>query len=139
VSTNDAVRKLNESIIKEVILPEISESLGVEFPLTLRRLSGNQLHLFQDIPPEVARIGEGKDTAETVAIALKNMPWIKKIVMAAIVKPRVVDKPIGEHGPDELSIDALEPDLYFLISEILALSGLATTEDAEAPQPFRAP
>jgi len=139
MSDNDAMGKLKKKVIKELRLPEISGQIDQDFMVTIRRLSGNQLHLFQDIPPEITRLGEGADTAETIAIALKNMPWLKKVVIAAIVKPRVVDKPIGDESPDEISIDALEPDLYFLISEILALSGLAAPEVAEAPQPFRAP
>ena len=136
----EKVRKYNAAITRDVVLPGVSEKIGEEFTVTIRKLTGMHVKLFEEMPDEVAQMGDGKP--ET---ALKTFPWIKKLVAATVISPKISEKPIGEHSPEELSIDALEGDLYLIVTEVMALSGLIAAEEAEkvaeevaAALPFRA-
>jgi len=138
MSSNDQGKKLNTMLTRRVALPTLSEQLGEEFFVVIRRLSGQHIKLFEEMPDEVYKLKDAN-----IDVSLKTFPWLKKLVMAAVVKPRLTDKSIGDHEDDELSVDALEMDLYTVINEVLELSGLAPKkkeddEEEVAPAlPFR--
>jgi len=125
--TTDLVRKVNQQLTKDIVLPAITEQLGEDFPVKIRKLTGKALHLFSDIPKDITQAASDND--QSVEIALKNMPWLKKIIIASVVSPKLTEKSIGEHNEDELSVDALESDLYFMVTEILGLSGLLKEQE----------
>ncbi len=126
--TTDLVRKLNQELTKDIVLPAITEQLGQDFPVKIRKLTGKALHLFSDIPKDIAQAAP-TDNDQSVSIALNNMPWLKKIIIASVVSPKLTEKSIGEHNEDELSVDALEGDMYFMVTEILGLSGLLKDQE----------
>lgn len=131
-NNHDQVQKINAKLTRQVVLPALSETLGEEFTVTIRRLVGRHIKLFEEMPDEVRELREDAP----VDVALKSFPWLKKLVYASVVSPKLTEQPIGEHGDDELSLDALEADLYVVVAEILSLSDLMPAE-AAASEPFR--
>lgn len=125
-NNHEAVKKLNEKLTRTVVLPALSKTLGEEFSVTIRRLTGKHIKLFEEMPPEMNRLSEAD-----LEVTLRTFPWLKKLVVATIVSPKLSEKPIGEHPEDELSVDALEADLYIVVQQIMLLSGLITEEEAE--------
>ena len=138
MSGNDQIAKLNALLVTKVVLPALSERLGEEFAITVRRLTGKHIQLFENMPQELVDMRDNPDADKAVNTAMKTFPWLKKIVMAAVVTPKIVDKPIGDHAPDELSVDALEGDLVVIVNNILRASGLTADEEEGQPAiPFR--
>ena len=127
----DMVHKLNDSLVRRIVLPELSKRLGEEFTITIRRLTGKHIKLFEEMPSEVAQLKDAD-----VDGALKTFPWLKRLVIASVVSPKMTDRSIGDHNDDEVSVDAFEADLFTIVSEVLDLSEL--TKEESSGDAFRA-
>lgn len=126
----DQVERANQKMMRDVMLPNFSAELGEEFKVTIRRLTGKNADLLQSMPPTLGQVDL------TPEQSLKQLPWLKRVICAAVIKPRIVDKSIGEHGPKELSVDAIENDLDIILIEVLKLTNLVpegNTGDAFRP------
>lgn len=120
---SDQVERANQKIMREVMLPIFSKEIGEEFKVTVRKLSGKNAELLHSMP---STLGKTDMTPEEM---LKQLPWLKRVICAAVIKPRVVDKSIGEHDLKELSVDAIENDLDIILVEILKLTNLMPEGD----------
>lgn len=129
-------------------LPAFSAAEGRPAFAQIRALRGRQFYLLVQRPgfkgftrpenatdEELARIGmEATDHARAIVL-----PGILRVVIPGEVPEayQIVDKPVGEHGPDEISVDALEQDFVALGKAIMHLSVPGGAE-AGAPPGFQA-
>ena len=50
-NNHEAVKKLNEKLTRTVVLPALSKTLGEDFSVTIRRLTGKHIKLFEEMLP----------------------------------------------------------------------------------------
>ena len=132
---------------KFVQLPAFSAAEGRPVVAQVRPLQGRQFFLLVQRPgfkgfekPEnltddqLAKLGV-EATEHSRAIVLPGT--IRLLLLGEPLEAyRVVDKPVGEHGADEVSIDALEHDFPVLGKAIMELS-VPQGAEAGAPPSFR--
>lgn len=115
---DNQVERANQRVMREVVLPNFSKDLGEEFKVTVRKLTGKNYELLTSMPTTMGK------TELSMEDNLKQLPWLKRVICASVIKPRVVEKSIGDHGPNELSVDAIENDLDTILMEVLKLTNL---------------
>jgi hypothetical protein len=130
-----------------VPLPALSAAEGRPAFAQIRALQGRQFYLLVQRPgfkgfdkpknltdDQLAKLGV-EATEHSRAIVLPGT--IRLLLLGAPVEAyRVVDKPVGEHGADEVSIDAFEHDFPVLGKAIMELS-VPQGAEAGAPPSFR--
>lgn len=130
-----------------VPLPAFSQTEGRAAFAQIRPLQGKQFYLLVQ-RPGFKGFAQPKDATEEQLAKLGVEatehsraivgPGILRVLLAGdpVEAYRVVDKPIGEHEPEEISLDALEPDFPVLGKAIMELSVPGGAE-AGAPPGFR--
>ena len=135
-----------------VPLPALSASEKGEFIAQIRKLTSRYLQLFtahHEAWEKIQEAGRGKKEGEewepSPELTIQALERAREMMNPAIVRVfeingekvipyKVVDTPIGEHEPTEISIDLLEQDCGSLT---IAISTLATGTGVDPEGTFR--
>ena len=128
-----------------VHLARMSQDEGGQFYAQVRRLSGRHLHLFlkhQEVWEKLQAVKEGDDPSdELTVLALERTraivhPGVIRVFEVngdSVITYGVVDSPIGEHEPKDISVDLLELDFTTITTAII---GMATATGGEPEASF---
>lgn len=122
-----------------VDLPELSKRAGEPIPVLIRVVSSDEFLQTTDALPtammnreEAEQYMAGLDTRGRSELNRKSVEADCKMIMRAVVSPRVVEDGAAELGPNTIPMSALMPDRFHLVLRIMEFSGLMGSPDRDA-------